>query len=168
MGGSGTLLKYGVMDSIEASLDPTPSVEFAMVADAVQAVGGKLYILGGGWELLYVESFPARHPSIGIGIRLRVPWPYADSFKLSVDLMDEDGRSLLGKGRFSRTVKVRPPMGRVPGAEMGMTRAFTFNNLVFPKPGGYAFAIFVGEEEVSRIRFRVMERVRRAPRTGGA
>ena len=48
-----------------------------------------------------------------------------------------------------------------------MTRAFTFNNLVFPKPGGYAFAIFVGEEEVSRIRFRVLERVRRAPSTGG-
>ncbi|MCY3653010.1 MAG: hypothetical protein OXG89_08315, partial [bacterium] len=104
------------MDSmdLERSLDPTPSVEFAMVADAVQAVGGKLYILGGGWELLYVESFPARHPSIGIGMRLRVPWPYQDSFRLSVDLMDEDGRSLLGNSRFSRTIRVRPPARSMP------------------------------------------------------
>ena len=157
------------MDSmdLERSLDPTPSVEFAMVADAVQAVGGKLYTLGGGWELLYVESFPARHPSIGIGMRLRVPWPYQDSFRLSVDLMDEDGRSLLGNSRFSRTIRVRPPARSMPGVEIGMTRAFTFNNLVFPEPGGYAFPIYVGDEEVSRIRFRVLERVRRAPRSGG-
>ncbi|WP_420612943.1 DUF6941 family protein [Candidatus Spongiisocius sp.] len=156
------------MDSLEASLDPTPSVEFAMLADAVQAVGGKLYILGGGWELLYVASFPARHPSIGVGIRLRVPWPFADSFKLSVDLMDEDGRSLLGSSRFSRTIQVRPPVKRLPGAEMGMTRAFTFNNLVFPKPGGYSFAIYVEDEQVSRIPFRVLERALRAPRAGAS
>ncbi|MYB43470.1 MAG: hypothetical protein F4X74_00780 [Acidimicrobiia bacterium] len=156
------------MDSLEASLDPKPSVEFAMVADSVQAVGGKLYILGGGWELLYVESFPARHPSVGIGIRLRVPWPFADSFKLSVDMRDEDGRSLLGGNRFSRTVRVRPPVRGLPGAGMSMTRAFTFNNLVFPKPGGYSFAIFVEDDEVFRIPFRVLERTRRVPGASGS
>ena len=105
---------------------------------------------------------------MGIGIRLRVPWPFADSFKLSVDMRDEDGRSLLGGNRFSRTVRVRPPVRGLPGAGMSMIRAFTFNNLVFPKPGGYSFAIFVEDDEVFRIPFRVLERTRRVPGARGS
>ena len=152
------------MDSLETSLDPTPRVEFAIVADAVQAVGGKLYVLGGGWDMLWVGSFPARHPSMGIGIRVRVPWSHLDEFTLSVDLVDEDGMSLFGGKRFSQKIKVRRRLGRPAGADTGVTRAFTFNNLLFPKPGGYAFPIFVGSTEVARIRFRVDKRTARPRR----
>ena len=155
------------MDSLETSLDPTPGVEFAMVADAVQAVGGKLYVLGGGWDMLWVGSFPARHPSLGIGIRIRVPWSHLDEFDLSVDLVDEDGKSLFGGKRFAQHIKVTRRLGRPAGSDTGVTRAFTFNNLLFPNPGGYAFPIFVGFTEVARIRFRVQQRsghTRRAPR----
>ena len=146
------------MDSLESTLDPTPRVEFAMVADAVQAVGGKLYVLGGGWDLLWVGSFPARHPSMGLGIRVRVPWSSPGQFSLSVDLVDEDGNSLFGGKRLAQRIKVTRRAGRPAGSDTGITRAFTFNNLVFPKPGGYAFPIFVGDVEVSRIRFRVQKR----------
>ena len=135
-----------------------------MVADAVQAVGGKLYVLGGGWDLLWVSSFPARHPSMGIGIRIRVPWSNIEQFSLSVDLVDEDGNSLFGGKRFSQRIKVTRRAGRPAGSDTGVTRAFTFNNLVFPKPGGYAFPIFVGDAEVSRIRFRVQKRSVRSGR----
>ena len=129
-----------------------------MVADAVQAVGGKLYVLGGGWDMLWVGSFPARHPLMGIGIRIRVPWSHINEFSLSVDLVDEDGKSLFGEKRFSQRIKVTRRIGRPAGSDTGVTRAFTFNNLLFPKPGGYAFPIFVGSTEVARIRFRVQKR----------
>lgn len=152
------------MDSLETSLDPTPRVEFAIVADAVQAVGGKLYVLGGGWDMLWVGSFPARHPSMGIGIRIRVPWSQIEEFTMSVDLVDEDGRSLFGGKRFSQKIKVTRRLGRPAGSDTGVTRAFTFNNLLFPKPGGYAFPIFVGSVEVARIRFRVDKRTARPRR----
>ena len=135
-----------------------------MVADAVQAVGGKLYVLGGGWDTLWVSSFPARHPSIGIGMRIRVPWSHIDEFLLSVDLVDEDGKSLFGGKRFSQRIKVTRRAGRPAGSDTGITRAFTFNNLVFPKPGGYAFPILVESSEVFRIQFRVQKRSGR-PRT---
>ena len=138
-----------------------------MVADAVQAVGGKLYVLGGGWDMLWVGSFPARHPSMGIGMRIRVPWSHIDEFALSVDLVDEDGKSLFGGKRFSQRIKVTRRLGRPAGSDTGVTRAFTFNNLLFPRPGGYAFPIFVGSSEVARIRFRVQKRSdhpRQAPR----
>lgn len=157
------------MDSLEATLDPTPRVEFAMVADAVQAVGGKLYVLGGGWDMLWVGSFPARHPSMGLGLRIRVPWSHIDEFTLSVDLVDEDGKSLFGGKRFAQKIKVKRRLGRPAGSDTGVTRAFTFNNLLFPRPGGYAFPIFVESTEVARIRFRVEKRIGRPrPATPGA
>ena len=149
------------MESFEASLDPAPRVEFAMVADAVQAMGGKLYVLGGGWDMLWVGSFPARHPSMGIGLRIRVPWSHIDEFELSVDLVNEDGKSLFGGKRFSQRIKVTRRLGRPAGSDTGVTRAFTFNNLLFPKPGGYAFPIFVSGTEVARVRFRVEKRAGR-------
>ncbi len=155
------------MESFEASLDPKPSVEFVMVADAVQAMGGKLYVLGGGWDMLWVASFPARHPSMGIGLRLRVPWSYMDEFDLSVDLVDEDGRSLFGGKRFVQRIKVARRLGRPAGSETGVTRAFTFNNLLFPRPGGYAFPIYVGGAEVARVRFRVEDRSGRRGKARG-
>ena len=61
-----------------------PGVDVALLADAVQAVRGKLFILGGGWDTLWVQRFPARHPSLAIGLRLRVPVSWAsDSLKIS-------------------------------------------------------------------------------------
>ena len=138
-----------------------------MVADAVQAMGGKLYVLGGGWDMLWVGSFPARHPSMGIGLRIRVPWAHNDEFDLSVDLVDEDGMSMFGGKRFTQRIKVTRRVERPAGSATGITRAFTFNNLLFPKPGGYAFPIFVGGAEVARVRFRVEKRAghpRQAPR----
>ena len=38
-----------------------PSVDFAILADAAQAIAGKLFLLGGGWDTLRVGGFPARH-----------------------------------------------------------------------------------------------------------
>ena len=34
-------------------------VEYVMVADAAQVTGGKLYVLGGGWNQYRAASFPA-------------------------------------------------------------------------------------------------------------
>ncbi len=147
------------MESLESSeLNPLPQVEFALVADAVQAVAGKLYIIGGGWDTLFVRSFPARHPTLGIGIRIRIPWSDLDTFTLAVDLVDEDGSSLFKGKRLEQRIKVNRPSTMPAGGDMGIVRAFTFNNLVFPKEGGYAFGILVDDNEVSRMRFRLRYR----------
>ena len=139
-------------------LDPTPSIEFAFVADAVQAVAGKLYVIGGGWDTLFVRSFPARHPTMGIGVRVRVPWSDIEEFSLSVDLVDEDGTSLFNGRSLTQRIKVRRTLGVVAGSDMGIVRAFTFNNLAFPNEGGYAFRLLVNDTEVSRLRFRIRQR----------
>ncbi len=102
------------MDRAPDSIGPT--IDVALLADAVQAVRGKLFVLGGGWDTLWVRSFPARHPSMAIGLRLRVPSSWrADVLDLSVDLQDADGAPLMTKP-LSHQVKLpahpqprRPP-----------------------------------------------------------
>ncbi len=136
-----------------------PSVDVALLADAVQAVQGKLFILGGGWDTLWVPRFPARHPSLAIGIRLRVPVSWAaEKLKLSVELQDADGKPLLPTP-LSQNIKLSPGQQRSQHAtDFGLVRSFTFNNLPFRAEGPYSFVISTDDEPVSRLRFTVKAR----------
>ena len=44
-------------------------IEYAILADGAQAVGGKLYILGGGWNVFYAQAFPAP-VNIALGVNV--------------------------------------------------------------------------------------------------
>ena len=133
-----------------------PSVDVALLADAVQAVRGKLFILGGGWDTLWVPRFPARHPSLAIGIRLRVPVSWAaETLKLSVELQDADGKPRLPTA-LSQNIKLPPgPKRSQHATDFGLVRSFTFNNLPFRAEGPYSFVISTDDEPVSRLRFTV-------------
>lgn len=136
-----------------------PFVEFAFLADAVQALQGKLYVLGGGWDTLFVSSFPVRHPTLAIGIRLRIPWSRAgETVRIGVDLQDEDGARVLPGPELTHEVRVKRPEGLPHGTDIGLVRSFTFNNLSFTKPGAYSFVISVNGEVRSRLRFSVRSR----------
>lgn len=135
-----------------------PTVDVALLADAVQAVRGKLFILGGGWDTLWVRAFPARHPSLAIGLRLRVPSSWGEeTLKLSVELQDADGAPILPHP-LAHVIKL-PANPQPPSAtDFGLIRSFTFNNLLFEREGSYSFVISVDDEPVSRLRFSVRER----------
>lgn len=76
-----------------------------LLADAVQAVGGKLYILGGGWSIIGSPPTP-----IAIAIKVEVPWEEANRVHmLQLSLLDEDERPVL----------VPTPVGDRP-VELGM------------------------------------------------
>lgn len=130
-----------------------------MLADAVQAVRGKLFVLGGGWDTLWVRGFPARHPTLAIGLRLRVPVSWGkETLKLSVELQDVDGSGLLPQP-LSHDIRLPTSEQRPSGAtDLGVIRSFTFNNLVFRREGPYSFVISVDGEPVSRLRFSVRQR----------
>lgn len=145
------------MDSPPDSLGPT--VDVALLADAVQAVRGKLFILGGGWDTLWVQRFPARHPSLAIGLRLRVPVSWGNEMlKLSVELQDADGGGILPRA-LSHDIKLPDTEQHPPNAtDFGLIRSFTFNNLMFEREGPYSFVISVDDEPVSRLRYTVRAR----------
>jgi hypothetical protein len=57
-----------------------------MLADAAQAVGGKLYVLGGGWSNIYGAA------PFAIAIKIEVPWSRAsESHDFRLELLDADG-----------------------------------------------------------------------------
>ena len=144
------------MDLAPDSLGPT--VDVALLADAVQAVRGKLFVLGGGWDTLWVRTFPARHPSLAIGLRLRVPSSWGEeSLQVSVELQDADGAPMLPQP-LAHTVRLPTHSEATAATDFGLIRSFTFNNLMFRKEGSYSFVISVDGEPVSRLRFSVRAR----------
>ncbi len=144
------------MDRAPDSIGPT--IDVALLADAVQAVRGKLFVLGGGWDTLWVRSFPARHPSMAIGLRLRIPTSWrADVLSLAVELQDADGAPVLAKP-VSHQVKMPIHTHSPAATDFGVVRSFTFNNLLFAREGSYSFVLSVDDEQVSRLRFTVRAR----------
>lgn len=147
------------MDFQADDLLPAPEIDFAILADGVHASAGKIYVLGGGWDTIFVRQFPARHHTLGLGLRIRVPWTKTDEqLTLSVDLVDEDGKSLFGERRPVQNFRVTRPPGLPDGSDVGFVRTMTFNGLVFPKPGGFAFLVLIDGQERKRVRFRVLAR----------
>ena len=144
------------MDLAPDSLGPT--VDVALLADAVQAVRGKLFVLGGGWDTLWVRTFPARHPSLAIGLRLRVPSSWGEEFlKVSVELQDADGGPMLPQP-LAHSVRL-PTRG-----EASVDDGFRPDSILHiqqsrvPEEGSYSFVISVDDEPVSRLRFSVKAR----------
>jgi hypothetical protein len=89
-----------------------------MLADAAQAVGGKLYILGGGWSV----AGPGPTP-MAIAIKIEVPWDEANRpHALTLALLDEDGRPVsvtTPAGERPVQVDTQFEVGRPPGLRPG-------------------------------------------------
>jgi hypothetical protein len=71
------------------------SVEWLILADSAQVVGGKLYLLGGGWDLLTVnQPFPVTRRS-GLAASFRVPWTDTNfRHNVNITISDADGQEL--------------------------------------------------------------------------
>ena len=72
-----------------------PRVDCFLLADAAQAVAGKLYVLGGGWDHLVFSQFPAV-VTFDIAVRVVIPWTETNRplrFELQMD--NEDGQRIL-------------------------------------------------------------------------
>jgi Family of unknown function (DUF6941) len=90
-----------------------------MLADAAQEVGGKLYILGGGWSV----TGPAPTP-MAIALKLEVPWDRTNvRHALLLELLDEDGSAVLVQDEKGEQVALQVTgefeAGRPPGLKPG-------------------------------------------------
>ena|SRR5205823_7899427 len=65
----------------------------ALLADSVVVAEHKMYVQGGAWNTIFAQALPARHPRIGIGLVVRVPYALADNLakRFELTLEDEDG-----------------------------------------------------------------------------
>jgi hypothetical protein len=143
-------------------------VDYLVLADAVAAVGGKHYIHGGGWDTLYAGAFPVVHPSMGIAVRLRVPWNDTNRpCVFELDVLDADGRTILPDppGPIRGTVNLGRPPHLPIGDDQVVPLALGLNSLRFETPGLYVIVCRLDGVEAARAPFRVSQQTQV---TGGA
>jgi hypothetical protein len=138
----------------------------AMLADSAEAVNGKLYLLGGGWDTLAVTHLPTVQSRVAVAVLVRTGWNDTDEpHQLTLHLETEDGdRVPLARGGdapidtlAARITTHRSPLIR-PGDDQNAPLTFTINDLVLDRVGGFSWVITVDGEPVERLPMRVLLR----------
>jgi hypothetical protein len=129
-------------------------VEWLILADYADIVGGKLYLAGGGWDTISVASeFPHRR-LIGLAVAVDVPWNQTnEAHSLVVLIQDEDGKE-------EAKIEGHLEVGRPPGYPKGQSqRAQLAVNIqiTFERPGGYTVVTSIDGHVGSRTPFRVIK-----------
>jgi hypothetical protein len=120
-----------------------------MLADAAQAVGNKLYILGGGWSIIG----PGPTPS-AIALYIKIPWDQANvKHTMRLELVDSDGHPVLVDGAdgeqpvlIENEVEVGRPPGLTPGTPIDVSLAINLGPLPLRPSGRYEWRLSIGEE----------------------
>jgi len=123
-------------------LNQRPTVEFLILADRAEAVNGKLYMMGGGWDRLNVLDL--NQPSnISFAVSVLIPWIDTNTdHRLTIWVEHEDGTRL--QPQIDATMNV----GRPPYAIQGQPfRTLIAINGVwkFPNLGTYRMIASIGE-----------------------
>jgi hypothetical protein len=135
--------------------DPTKlEVDFMILSDGAQAVGGKIYILGGGWNRLLVPGLPGR-PAAPFAIALGITVPYNLTnrrFNFTIELANQDG------DRIGDVLSAELEAGRPPGIRPGTPQSIMLGintRPEFPMPGRYTFNASIDGELMRSVGFEV-------------
>jgi hypothetical protein len=131
-----------------------------LLCDSAQAVGGKLYILGGGWSML--TKLQAR-VNMALAVKLTVPWSRANErIHLEALLITDQGEEVT-QPTEEGDVPVRTEgdleLGRPPGLRHGTpldaTFVLNFDGLDI-EAGGYVWELRVAGDVAARTTFQVI------------
>lgn len=128
-------------------------VEWLILADAAQITGNKLYLLGGGWDVLTVNhEFPVTQ-RCAVAASFSVPWAETNMrHSIEIEIQDEDGKEL---AKVAGQFEVGRPAGIPVGSEQ-RTQIAADMGLTFEKPGNFVIVARLHNQEDTRITFRVI------------
>lgn len=126
-----------------------PTIDFLIIADRAEAVNGKLYMMGGGWDRLWVVDF-AQPQSISIATAILVPWNATNQMhSLAIRIETQDANELAALGLNFNTG--RPP---ILGAAESQRIVLAFQlAIVLPAPGTYVIKAFINDQESKKTLF---------------
>jgi hypothetical protein len=129
--------------------DGQPTVDFLILADRAEAVNGKLYMMGGGWDRLYLAEFGQPQP-ISIGIGILVPWLATNmNHNLAIRIDNQDGGEIASLTLSFNTG--RPPiLGQAETQRIVL--AFQLAPQL-PAPGSYQVKSFINDQESKTVVF---------------
>ncbi|HUG16861.1 MAG TPA: hypothetical protein VMM78_17775 [Thermomicrobiales bacterium] len=139
------------MDDIEIDNDCT--VEWLILGDFAEVLNGKLYLMGGGWDVISVTQSMPTHRTVGVAVAVRIPWNRTnEAHTLVVEIQDDDARSTLA--RIDGQLEVgRPP--RYPKGQAQRIQIALNIPLRFDHAGGYTVIGRVDDEQETRAPFLV-------------
>ena len=125
-------------------------IEFLLLADHAEAVNGKLYLMGGGWDRRAVGDF--RQPqAFSVSLGVLIPWSQTNRhIPLAMALTDADGQSIAPP--FQTTVVVGRPANATPGQKLRYMLSINFQ-MVLPRAGTYVVEARLDETLSRRITF---------------
>jgi hypothetical protein len=134
-----------------ATVETAQQVQIKMMvaADAAQAVNGKLYILGGGFDRINMPTQPFQF-RFELALLIDVPWTATNEpYQLIVELLDADGQPV------GYRAEVEMETGRPPGSRRGTSFTVPLTLPVFaefPGPGRYTLRGSInGIEQEQRV-----------------
>ncbi|MGH2467283.1 MAG: DUF6941 family protein [Candidatus Limnocylindrales bacterium] len=117
--------------------------ELLILADAAEAINGKLYVFGGAADRHMAAQFPANLLAAIAG-SVTVGWNETNaSFLIKVRILDEDENE-------AWRLEVQAVTGRPPGAKPGQELRTTFavrGPFPIPHPGGYELVLSLDAED---------------------
>jgi hypothetical protein len=127
------------------------NIHALMLADSAQAVDGKLYILGGAWNMLRFPTFPASL-MVGIAVAIDVDWNETNRrHHLDIHFEDADGHEM--EPRIGADFEAGRPPGAIAGADLRIVLAVN-GPLTVPSAGTYSAVATIGGQELARSRFQ--------------
>jgi hypothetical protein len=126
-----------------------------LLCDYAEEVGGKLYIMGGGWSRLLRRTPVA----MSVAVKLFIPWDEADAtHKLSLSLVKEGGEAVVAEGNpvhLTGEVSVTRAPGLRHGTPIDLPFAVRFEAMAL-EPGWYEWKLHVDDSFVTQTSFEVL------------
>lgn len=125
-------------------------VQIASLCDSAADYGGKLCLIG-AFDTILVRQFPAMHPFCSVALRIVFRDTDEGKHTLRVNLIDDDGQSLLPK--IENSFEIRLPENQFFAT---VNLVFNMQGMSFKKPGQYSIDITLDGAMIARIPLQVL------------
>ncbi len=126
-----------------------------LLCDAAQAIGGKLFSLGGGWSKVWG---PGPY-NFALAVQLWIPWNQANERKaLKISLVTEDSQPVVGPDGNPVVIAGEVEAGRPPGVRAGsdLDVAVALTVALPIPPGRYRWNLELAEDLLTSVPFEVL------------
>ena len=127
-----------------------------LLCDFAEAVNGKLYVMGGGWNVAFSGGQPI---TAGLAILVVCPWDQTNRrHELRVELLTGDGELVSIHDRevqFTAEFELGRPPGIKPGTSLNAPFAWNLQGLPLPV-GDYEWKLAIDGEPIASRAFQVL------------
>ncbi len=127
-----------------------------LLCDYAEAVNGKLYVMGGGWNIAFSGGQPI---NAALAILVVCPWDQTNrKHELRVELLTSDGDVVQIQGQalsFVAEFELGRPPGIKPGTSLNAPFAWNMQGLALPL-GSYEWKLHIDGDPVDSRAFQVL------------